>query len=546
MELPARIGKYELLEFLGGGMSQVYRARDTVICRTVALKILTQEGCADADTKARFLQEARMAGGASHENVVNIYDFGEEQGRPFLVMEFLDGESLGTLIRESRTGDLVTKLNLARQLARALEYIHQQGIIHRDVKPDNVHVTRKGQVKLMDFGIAKVGGLSITRAGYVLGTPFYMAPEQVQGTSLTPFADIYSFGILLFELLTGSKPFEAATVEQIFYAILHEPVNLERLAEAGIPPAVRELVGRCASKEIAARPQNFGEIAAELERLISAISASPHTGSNSRQAPGPIPKAVRWSIAAAGAALILLAVLAYVGLRKHVKPPAPVGPALPNTLSTSTGEMVLVPGGKFLSGPKRRSASVPTFYIDRTEVTNDSYARFCRATGRQLPASFPEKRPNYPVSDITIADAMEFAKWAGKRLPRMLEWEKAARGTDGRTYPWGNDGARERANLREYASKAPGLMPVESFAESKSPFGTLNMIGNAWEYVDGLWPPSPEALKNFPGESRTAPWYRIRGGSYGVSIREALTWEWASYPADRPSPDVGFRCAKDP
>jgi eukaryotic-like serine/threonine-protein kinase len=110
MELPARIGKYELIEFLGGGMSQVYRARDTVICRTVALKILTPEGCREGDVKARFLQEARMAGSASHENVINIFDFGEDRGQPFLVMEFLKGDNLGTLIRQARTGDLINRL----------------------------------------------------------------------------------------------------------------------------------------------------------------------------------------------------------------------------------------------------------------------------------------------------------------------------------------------------------------------------------------------------------------------------------------------------
>src|ERR1051326_7186107 len=180
MDLPARIGKYELQEFLGGGMSHVYRARDTVIGRTVAVKILTEEGCQDAEAKARFLAEARMAGNIAHDNVLSIYDFGEdERHRPFMVMEFLRGEDLRHAIKDGHTGDLKSKVKIALQVARALQYVHAQKIIHRDIKPENVHINSAGVVKLMDFGIAKTEGLAMTRAGYVLGTPYYMAPEQV-------------------------------------------------------------------------------------------------------------------------------------------------------------------------------------------------------------------------------------------------------------------------------------------------------------------------------------------------------------------------------
>ncbi len=241
MELPARIGKYELEEFLGGGMSHVYRARDTVIGRTVAVKILTEAGCQDAEAKARFLAEARMAGNISHDNIISIYDFGEdEKQHPFMVMEFLRGEDLRHAIKNGHTGDLRNKLRIALQVARALEYIHTQKIVHRDIKPENVHVTTAGVVKLMDFGIAKTEGLAMTRAGYVLGTPYYMAPEQVTGQNVTEQVDVYAFGVLLFELLTGAKPISGDTVERIFYSILNEPLNLDPMYKAGVPqPLVR-------------------------------------------------------------------------------------------------------------------------------------------------------------------------------------------------------------------------------------------------------------------------------------------------------------------
>src|SRR5215510_7780523 len=168
MQLPARIGKYELEEFLGGGMSHVYRARDTVIGRTVAVKILTEQGCADDEVKARFLAEARMAGNLSHDNILSIYDFGEdEQKRPFMVMEFLRGEDLRSAIRNGKTGDLGNKLGIAVQVAKALQYTHSQKIVHRDIKPENIHINGSGVAKLIDFGIAKTEGLQMTRAGYV-------------------------------------------------------------------------------------------------------------------------------------------------------------------------------------------------------------------------------------------------------------------------------------------------------------------------------------------------------------------------------------------
>src|SRR5215472_15112933 len=224
MQLPARIGKYELQQFLGGGMSHVYRAQDTVIGRTVAVKILTEAGCQDAEAKARFLAEARMAGNISHDNIISIYDFGEdEKHHPFMVMEFLRGEDLRHAIKNGHTGEIKDKLQIAVQVARALGYIHTQKIVHRDIKPENVHINTAGVVKLMDFGIAKTEGLAMTRAGYVLGTPYYMSPEQVMGQEITEQVDVYAFGVLVFELFAGVKPIQGDTVERLFYFILNAP-----------------------------------------------------------------------------------------------------------------------------------------------------------------------------------------------------------------------------------------------------------------------------------------------------------------------------------
>jgi serine/threonine-protein kinase len=258
--LPHRVGKYDLLECLGGTASQVYRARDRHLGRTVAFKILSESGLADHETKARFLAEARLTGSLTHENVIAFYDYGEVEARPFLVMEYLEGESLRHQIREGRTGDLSAKLAVARQIASALVYVHSKGIIHRDVKPDNIRVDVTGRVKLVDFGIAKTDDLSLTGAGFTVGTPYYMAPEQIRGLKPTHLVDVYAFGVLLYELVSGTRPFEAPTVDGIFDLILHQPVDLELLTRSATPAWLQELIRELTAKDPSERPQHMSAV----------------------------------------------------------------------------------------------------------------------------------------------------------------------------------------------------------------------------------------------------------------------------------------------
>jgi serine/threonine-protein kinase len=261
-----RVGKYELEEFLGGGMSHVYRAKDSVLGRRVAVKILTEAGVKDAETKARFLQEARTASNISHENIISVFDFGEDQGRPFIVMEFLEGESLRDAIKRGHLADFQSRLKILIQAGRAIDFIHTRKIIHRDIKPENINLDRAGKVKLMDFGIAKSEGIALTRAGFTLGTPYYMAPEQVLGQPLTTQADVYAFGILVFEVLTGLKPITGESVEKIFNQILYEPINLEPLSQ--FPPRIANLVERCTAKQPAQRLESVAACVEELERVL--------------------------------------------------------------------------------------------------------------------------------------------------------------------------------------------------------------------------------------------------------------------------------------
>jgi len=563
MQLPARIGKYELQEFLGGGMARVYRAVDTVIGRTVAVKVLTEEGCANQEIKSRFLQEARLAGNIAHDNIISIYDFGEDsEGRPFMVMEFLKGEDLRHAIKNGSTGDIRNKLRIALDIARALEHIHSQNIIHRDIKPDNVHVTTSGAIKLMDFGISKAQDSTRTTTGVVMGTPYYMAPEQVLGRNITPLVDVYSFGVLLFELMTGTRPIVGDTVERIFYQILQEPLNIEPMRQAGIPDPIIDLVSRCTEKDPTKRPQGFGEVCARIRGIIHDWDAPtrPLKSMQPAAAPPPAPARRPWLIPAAVIAMVVVLAGVYFAIRATRAPaPSPLATApktseapprieLKSVIETPTGKMVLVPAGAFLFGKDKQSVTLPDFYIDETEVTNEAYSQFCREKGRPIPAEAAKERAQDPIVGVAFADAQEFAKWAGKRLPAMQEWEKAARGTDGRLYPWGNDPqSPPPANI----ANKKGVMQVGSHPDGASPYGALNLLGNVWEWVDESRTPSPEALKFYaktmtPPPAPTETWYVIRGGSFDDPMRDDYLWDFATVPARFHAPRIGFRCAKTP
>lgn len=546
MTPPNRIGRYEIQQSLGGGgMATVYRAFDTMIGRPVAIKILrVQESDGDAKEHERFLQEARIAGNLHHENVIRTYDFGvDDSGNPYLVLEFLEGEDLGKAIRAGRTGDLNNRLRIASELAAALEYIHPRKVIHRDLKPENVFLLSNGSVKLVDFGIARTTEVSnLTQAGMAIGTLPYMSPEQLRGETPTHLVDVYAYGLVLFEMFTGSKAIQSETQQQAFYAILHQPLDAAKLRAAALPEPLSKLITACAAKEKEQRPKDFTAIRAELARISS--GGAPVDAAPTKLQPAAPPKK-SWMPAAAAAgvaALLLIGYLAMRGGKTSDKSPAPSGRAE----ATPQG-MVKIPGGPFLFGKNKQRVVLPAFYIDRTEVTNAAWAKYSKATGTPLPPGFAAARPDLPVVNVTFAEAEKYAAWAGKRLPGSRQWERAARGEDGRPYPWGNDADPKRAMVG--AGRKGRLAPAVSFPAGASPSGILQMVGNAWELVDEPVTPPADAVARFAGILTPPPdskerWVLIRGGSYAEPLDPDVMWSWVEVPARYRSELVGFRCVK--
>jgi eukaryotic-like serine/threonine-protein kinase len=533
MDLPATLGKYQLLEYLGGGMSHVYRARDTVIDRTVVVKILTDNSCQDAEAKARFLQEAKLAGGFQHENIVSVFDYGEFEGKPFIVMEYLKGEDLRDAIRNGHLGGMNDRLRIALHIAQALDYVHARAIVHRDIKPENIHIDPNGKVKLMDFGIAKTADLSLTRTGMAMGTPYYMSPEQISGSGISHLVDIYAYGLLLFELLTGIRSVRGETMEQVFFQILNQPVDIAAMENADVPSAVRALVVRCTAKKPEERPQSFKAIAEDL-RGILAGEASSATQPVPKSAAPPAPLRVEPASVAKsgtpvwigiGAVVLIAAGIAYWLLR-----PVPV-PAVPG--------MVYVPAGTFLAGQDKKPASLKAFFIDETEVSNGD---FCKT----MACGVEPGQEDLPKVGITVAEARAYAKQIGKRLPTSLEWERALRGTQGALFPWGDQKDPSKANVSDNPAATHQLTPVRSFGGP-----VFNMIGNAWEMVEGTVTPSATAVAMFatvmtPPATAQEPWISMRGGSFDRALEAGLAYDAVSIPERFSARNVGFRCAKDP
>jgi eukaryotic-like serine/threonine-protein kinase len=608
------LARYNILEMCGiGGMSYVYKAYDTLLEREVAIKFIRADMIQPALLERmlkRFDREARSLAKMLHPSIIPIYDYGEHNGSPYLVMPFISGGTLREL-----TGKPYNYRDAARLIlpvARALVYAHSQGIIHRDLKPLNILLTPTGDPMLSDFGIAKIlegEDASLTGSGVSIGTPEYMAPEQGQGLKVDGRADIYALGVVFYELVTGRKPFTADTPLAIILMHINAPLPDPRHYVKDLPAEVEQVLFKALAKKPEERYQAMAEFAAALDWLAHTSIEAHNDAFNPSQRPnpdarpvqkmeqamnppaqgeGPVPVTNKEPVPVArprrgtsGAIwlLLFLAVLVTAILwlpgyldEKHLisgTSTPTIGPPLVPTkaiVSQIDGMvMVYVMEGDFPMGsgdndPQAAGSERPqhnvylsAYWIDQTEVTNGMYAQ-CVAAGDCPPpyelSSYSReeyynglKYANYPVIKVDWARANAYCTWAGRRLPSEAEWEKAARGSDGRTYPWGNQGIT--TNLANYNRNVGDAQVVGSYPQGASQYGALDMAGNVWELVndwfgEGYYSVSPAANPTGPktGDERV-----LRGGSwFAIGYNSRAAYRSSYKPGDWGN-DIGFRCA---
>jgi formylglycine-generating enzyme required for sulfatase activity len=518
-----RVGEvYTIEEVIGeGGMGVVYRAHDRARDRPVAIKALHASLLGDAGIRRRFIREARVMTTWQHAHVVSVFDLLEAEDLLGMVMELIDGPTLEAHL--GKWGGQLPYPDIASVFGGVLDAMaaaHERGIVHRDLKPQNI-LLRPDEVglnpKVADFGIAKiVDGTAYTVTGALLGSCHYMSPEQVQTLdSLDHRSDIYSLGVTLYRVVTGRCPFEGDNHFALMMAHVQQPPEAPSAYRPDLPPDLEALILAALAKEREARPQSCAELRARLDGALAAVSPAPRSRS-----------------------------------------PAALAPVIAEADGT---ELVLVPGGGFQLGPNRREVFLDPFYIARQPVTNRQFQVFLEVTGYRPEgaeaarflahwrgARCPPRLFDHPVEFVSWLDARAYCRWAGRRLPTEAEWEKAARGTDGRKYPWGRDEPdTERAN---FGRAAGGTCPVDAHPRGASPFGVFDLAGNVGEWCEDIDDPAfylagparnPRNTAAGGDERRV-----VRGGSWMFDAHSLRTFARMSHPRGFRLAGVGFRCAQ--
>ena len=314
MDLKGRtLGVYQIMEEVGrGGMASVYRAYQSSLNRYVAIKVLPPQLAYDEEFVQRFLREAQAAASLSHPNIVVVHDVGEQGGLYYIVMEFLEGQTLKDLIQREGPLSPVRAARILEQVAAALDYAHQRGFVHRDIKPANIFVGPDDRVKLTDFGIAKAVSEAeqLTRTGMLVGTPEYMSPEQAAGTPIDHRTDLYALGVVLYQMLTGQAPFQGTTPHSILHAIIYEPPRPPRQVNPGLSPAIESVLLKSLAKNPKQRFQRGAEMVVALDRALRGVSVPGGQAPADRPArPQTSPRRSPWIWMLGGAAAVLLLVL---------------------------------------------------------------------------------------------------------------------------------------------------------------------------------------------------------------------------------------------
>ena len=537
------LGKYRIGRELGrGGFATVFAAEDMQLGRQVALKVLHPALMADPTFVQGFERDARAAAALEHPNIATIYELGQEGGRLFIAQQLLAGGTLGARIAQRSALPYPEAVRVTREIAAALDVAHAAGMVHRDVKPANILFNARDEAVLTDFGLVRAieqSAVARSSAGGMVGTPAYMAPELWEDAPGGPEVDTYALGCVVFEMMTGQVLFAGATPPAVMRAHFSPRRFPERWPQ-GVPTEVRRVLERALDANPQARFASAGALAEALAR------AQPAAAPPTPQPPAPTrrrksetdgaPRTRKGSRAKAPDDTADQAQTTRYQHRQTAVPTATREPEPPRDSKSTAGtiaglpdwvpELVVVPAGPFLMGSStnwwkpfneyempQHTLVLPAYWIGRTEVTNAQFRPFVEGDGYTNQAywtvdgwAWRVKRrvtqpsfwndsqwntPKQPVVGVTWYEAVAYCRWLSAqtghpfRLPSEAEWEKAARGTDGRIWPWGNTWAKGRANTSEAGINR--TTPVGQYPAGASPYGALDMAGNVYEWCATVW-----------------------------------------------------------
>lgn len=574
------IGRVRIEKYLArGGMAEVYLGSHLTLERLVAVKVLHSYIEEEPELLTRFQREAKVVAGLRHPNIVQIFDFDTVDGHPYIVMEYLSGPTLAAYLRnlhqKNERMETHQVARLLKGLTSALDYAHELGVIHRDIKPGNIMLHRKSadipvdepltkdiDAILTDFGLVRIThSAEMTASGKISGTPAYMAPEQARGDTTDQRTDIYSLGVVLYEMLAGRVPFESDSTLSIIYKHINEPPP----HIPGLAPTVQSVIDRALAKDPNARYQSSRDMAVDFFLAIGMTAQAETVYENAPKSlgavpsPEPQPKPARrntWLGAGIISFICLLALAVGVFVFRSVIFNVPGNlptnevsstqvvasaevPTATETIQLADGEnMAKIPAGEYEIGKdpaddyhiSRQIVQLPEYWIDQYQVTNSLYEQYMAQTAAPAPEVWPGEN-GHPVRGVTWDQAVAYCSWAKKRLPSEAEWEAAGRGPGAapQLYPWGTDptAGGSASNLPDQDTYAVGTL---SFNQSL--LGVFDLVGNVWEWTG-------EPYGQVQDENRV-----LRGGRYGLLLD--LAYRLAVLPDDdRYVKYAGFRCAAD-
>jgi serine/threonine protein kinase len=612
-----RIGDYEIISSLGrGGFGTVYKAKASN-GSMVALKVLNPQVLDNQKVVKKFFHEAMILAKLDHPNICRLIEFFPDGQNYAIVMEYVEGTELKELLQQQPNGLLPfdRAFKIAKQSLSAFQYANENGILHRDIKPANIMISKEGNIKIMDFGIAKVAGAATHDTAASMLSIHYTPPERFDPSRVVDTrSDIYSLGLVFYELFAGKRPFDVDETSQIMFWHLNEIPEPPETFVSGLPKEVSLAIEKALEKDPDDRFQDFKEFddalgagtpgvdyasslddtAASDQTIVTSLVEPTALKKKAKKKKAELPDAL---IAGISAAVIILLIGGFFAYQMFLKGPAIQGttqqetvkieykggvpnskgyPEVINEKDNST--MIYIPAGEFTMGSDKYTSEGPiqqisldAYLIDKYLVTNRQFKQFVEETNYQTDAeknhsgevwtgrrwsndenatwrlpdgSTPvEGREDHPVSQVSYNDAETYCKWAGKDLPAEAQWEKAARGPGGNTYPWGNfDPDDSMANYSD--SFIEGTTPTIKYEKGQSYYGAFDMAGNLYQWCKDWYVTGIERKANNPTGPGEGTERVLKGGSYSESMDSLRSPNRISADPATSKAIYGFRCVK--